>query len=193
MAVVVTEIKDRTMLGLSGKSGAGKDTVADILVSKWGFSKFTVATPLKEACRIIFGFSDEQLNGNLRNVVDLRWGITPRRALQVVGTDLFRVALAAALPEIGDNIWVMVLRNRINECHNNKIVITDIRYQNELDVLGPSAQSWRIIRPEYELTGAAAQHPSEAGNFKVDINVNNNGTLEDLEREVDSLVKNYIL
>jgi len=190
MAAVVTKIKGRIIIGLSGKSGAGKDTVADMLVSKWGFSKFTVATPLKEACRIIFGFSEEQLYGNLRNVVDPRWGVTPRRVLQVVGTDLFRVALAAALPEIGDKIWVLVLRNRINECPNNKIVVTDIRYQNELDVLGPGSQSWRILRPEYDLTGAAAQHPSENDDFKADIILHNNGTIEELSRLVDRLMAN---
>jgi len=42
------------ILGISGKMGAGKDTIADVLVSKHGFTKLSFATAIKEICSNVF-------------------------------------------------------------------------------------------------------------------------------------------
>jgi len=63
------------ILGLSGLAGSGKDTVADILVSKHGFVKVALADPLKRICKEVYDFSDEQLWGpsEMRNAPDKRY------------------------------------------------------------------------------------------------------------------------
>jgi hypothetical protein len=63
-----------TIVGISGFSGSGKDTMADRLVSRHSFAKTSLATPLKEMAKIAFGFSDEQLYGpsEMREKTDKR-------------------------------------------------------------------------------------------------------------------------
>ena len=41
----------------------------------------------------IFGFTKEQVYGDLKDVVDSEWGVTPRKVLQIMGTELFQYDL----------------------------------------------------------------------------------------------------
>lgn len=100
------------IVGVCGRAGSGKDTIADILVRNHGFVKVAFADPLKRVCRDIFDFSYEQLWGpsERRNEQDTRYlrkrgrifseavndfesfsprdeYLTPRFALQQLGTE----------------------------------------------------------------------------------------------------------
>jgi hypothetical protein len=63
------------IIALSGLSGTGKDTAADILVRNHGFVKVSLADPLKRICRDVFNFTDDQLWGpsESRNAPDKRY------------------------------------------------------------------------------------------------------------------------
>ncbi len=63
------------LLGLSGQAGSGKDTTADILVSRHGFVKVSLADPLKKICKEVYAFTDDQLWGpsEKRNEPDKRY------------------------------------------------------------------------------------------------------------------------
>jgi hypothetical protein len=63
------------IIGMTGKAGSGKDTVADILVREHGFVKVAFADPLKRLVRDVYAFTDEQLWGpsDKRNAPDLRY------------------------------------------------------------------------------------------------------------------------
>ena len=50
------------IIGITGKIGSGKSTLAQILEEKFGYTEYSMATPLKEIGRI-FGFTEEQLYG----------------------------------------------------------------------------------------------------------------------------------
>ncbi len=89
------------IIGICGLAGAGKDTVADLLVRKHGFAKLSFADPMKRFCKEVFDFTDEQLWGPSasRNAPDERYPrertglsgspafLTPRYALQQLGTE----------------------------------------------------------------------------------------------------------
>ena len=75
------------------KKRVGKDTVADYLVNKYGFVKYSFGQPIKEVAKIMFDFSDEQLNGDLKEAVDIRWGISPRQFFQDFGSSLSKAFL----------------------------------------------------------------------------------------------------
>lgn len=63
------------LVGISGQAGSGKDTVADYLVSEYGYVKVSLADPIKRFGREVFGFTDTQLWGpsHHRNELDKRF------------------------------------------------------------------------------------------------------------------------
>jgi hypothetical protein len=63
------------IVGLSGLAGAGKDTVADLLVNDFRFVKVAFADPIKRAAMDWWDFSEEQLWGpsEMRNKPDERY------------------------------------------------------------------------------------------------------------------------
>lgn len=63
------------LIVLSGEAGAGKDSVAKILVEKHGWELFSLSAPMKRFAEDMFGFSKEQLYGpsSARNAPDPRW------------------------------------------------------------------------------------------------------------------------
>lgn len=112
------------IIGFAGRKGSGKDTCADILVQHYGFDKRAFATPLKSFCQQLFLLSDDQLWGNLRDIVDDRYGHTPRQLLQKFGTDFIRDC-------ISPNFWV----DRFStwyKAQSGSVVVSDVRFQNEV-------------------------------------------------------------
>jgi hypothetical protein len=63
------------LIVLSGEAGAGKDSIAKLLVEQHGWQLYSLAVPLKRFVADMFGFTDEQLYGpsSARNAPDPRW------------------------------------------------------------------------------------------------------------------------
>lgn len=59
-------------IGLLGRARHGKDTVGTFLRDKYGYKPLAFAKPLKDFARGLFNFTDEQLYGNDRDVIDKR-------------------------------------------------------------------------------------------------------------------------
>jgi hypothetical protein len=83
------------LVGITGFMLSGKDSVADFIISKTHedmvFKKYSFAKPLKETAMVLFGWSEEQVyDQDLKSIVDPVWGISPRQALQYLGTDVMR-------------------------------------------------------------------------------------------------------
>jgi hypothetical protein len=101
------------LIGLTGRAGAGKSTVADFM-KPLGFTEVALSDPLKRICRDVFAFNDEQLWGPsaCRDAPDKRYShvigvdagekeygyLTPRHALQQLGTQWGRACY--------DNVWI---------------------------------------------------------------------------------------
>jgi len=188
-----------TVVGIAGRKQSGKDTVGQRYIDQYGFVRIAFADTLKEACQIIFGFSHDQLyNNDFKEVIDDYWGYSPRQVLQKVGTELFRDTIAQenVLPKIGSDIWVKSLHQKISKLaaqgHRN-FVITDIRWENELNSLkdrGYSTYSIRIICPSIDkLRIDGLVHDSEAhiDDLKCDFDIINQGTISELYETVDRI------
>lgn len=67
--------KNVRLIVLSGTAGAGKDSVAKVLVNAHGWELYSLAGPMKRFAADMFGFTDEQLYGpsKARNKPDPRW------------------------------------------------------------------------------------------------------------------------
>jgi dephospho-CoA kinase len=115
------------ILGLVGQKNTGKDTVADYLCSKYGFTKLAFATPIKQMCEAMFDldacYFEER---ELKETVIPAWQMTPREMMQQVGTDMVQT-------HFGQNFWIKHLDQRLQKLlkENHKIVITDVRFITE--------------------------------------------------------------
>jgi len=179
-------------IGVTGKKFNGKDTISDYICGKYNFKKVAYATPLKDACRVLFDFSEEQLYGNLKETYDDRWGIAPRQAYQHIGTNLFRNQLHNLLPKVGNNFWVKCLEEMVKKIvaddPKTRIIVSDIRFQNEVDSLKNLFTNCKIIRVKRPYMISNDTHDSEKfiDDLKyIDCEIENNGTLESLYNKID--------
>lgn len=176
---------------LNGKKSSGKSTVAKYIKSRIpGTIELTLAEPLKEACKSIFLLSTEQVyDENLKEILDERWGVTPRNLLQKVG-DMFRDELSGL--KLSNTIFVENILKRIERINSNDfrpplLVISDVRLDDEFCVLTKlSAMSIKIIRT----TGLNDEHKTENANLNCTYSVENNGTLNELYEKVDIVLSN---
>lgn len=202
------------IIGVSGFAGAGKDTLAYALEEGFQFCKMALADPIKEACASWFDWDRQTLWGasHLRNKPDPRYGdLTPRRALQFVGTEIGR--------NLYPNVWVDCVMRRAEKALREHgynlledeedgppryyergavgVVISDVRFRNEIDAI-QKAGGWvvRIKREGAGLAGSGALHPSEAEQAKIsdddfDFVVENDGTVEDLGLVAEAIAREF--
>jgi hypothetical protein len=176
------------IIGLGYKARAGKDTIADHLVEKWGFKKIAFADALKRGCMEIFGLTYEQCYGNTKEVVDEFWEVTPRFILQKVGTECLRNVY-------DPDIWVKSVQKKVTNGDN--WVICDTRFINE----AYAVKSWggivvRVDRPNSKASGGIEKHVSEIemDNYNEwDHTIKNDGSFSLLYERVDELVKSVAL
>lgn len=125
------------IVGVVGLIGSGKNTIGDILESKYDYTKMSFADSLKNAVSVIFGWPRHLLEGDtlesrvFREQEDRYWSekmdrpISPRIVLQQVGTECMRNTF-------GSDIWIASLEKKITDSNIENIVITDVRFPNEI-------------------------------------------------------------
>jgi dephospho-CoA kinase len=154
------------IIGITGRKGVGKDTLADYLVSNYGFIKLSMADPLKKAVMEMFSLTYDQVYGDYiaKETPDSRWfNASPRQILQYIGTDLFRNQLNEIMPGINKNVHVIAMKNKIASIREKNpsanIVIADIRFDNEIEISNIIIKLTRNI----ETDNNTQMHESEAG------------------------------
>ena len=203
------------IVGLSGHARSGKGQFGEYLIECFKkyqqrtFTEIAFATPLKMMCKLHFGLSDDQLwerGKNIREVPDARfvksgsiddaiymgdadlveyW--TPREIMQELG---------AFYRKIHGKYWVESLGTYMK---NNSIVdavVTDVRHINECEYVKENKGiTIRITRENTEEIHGM-DHESEIALDSYndfDIEIENNGTLEDLYRIARSTVDTILV
>jgi dephospho-CoA kinase len=176
------------LIGICGKAGAGKDTIGDYLVKKHNFKKIALADPIKRLVKDVFVLDDNTVYDRVEREKELdNWkGWSVRKLLQFIGTELFR-------NNIDDSIWVKSLWYRIKSDSSNNYVVTDIRFPNELQYFKDNAKEGeflciKVIREGCNGNVGLAGHASEAHDLKGDIELINDGSMEDLYEKVDKIL-----
>ena len=59
------------IIGFLGEKRSGKDTCGNYIIENYGFERYAFADPIKRACQHLFGFTDEQCWGDLKEEIDL--------------------------------------------------------------------------------------------------------------------------
>jgi len=129
------------LLGLHGKAGAGKSTIARELCAEGVAALLHFASPIK-ACGRAVGLSEVQVNGDLKDTpCELLAGATPRHFLQGIG-EYLRATYGARVVAG----WTMVHAERLL-AHGLDVVIDDVRLPSE------AAAVWESQGIVIELTG----------------------------------------
>lgn len=92
---------------LVGKQRTGKDTVADLLVQHFGFTKMSLADKVKEVARDLF-----DMKGKDRGLL---------------------IQIGTKMREIQEDVWLEYLLNKTHP--KTPIVIPDVRFPNEFKTL----------------------------------------------------------
>lgn len=173
------------LIGLTGRAGVGKDTVANHLQAAHGFAGYALASPIKNGLKAMLGLTDADFEDRARKEVPhARFGVSPRRMAQTLGTEWGRQC-------INEKLWLMCADRVVEEAHAARVplVITDIRFQNEADWL--RSHNGILIHVLRNGVAAVESHSSEAGvNIDPrDCTLMNNGTYVQLYREIDRMVR----
>lgn len=168
------------IIGLIGLAGSGKDYAANIIHQQFGYEQCAFADALKEAAQAIFGFSHKQLHTQEgKETVDDFWGFTPRWALQNMGTELFRECFGHLIlkefpTQIGqkayqrDSIWVRSFERRWRNRKQPNIVISDVRFMNEVEFVRNNGGFCLHIQDRvYTVNGRDNAHASEALSYQI--------------------------
>lgn len=195
------------IIGISGKAGCGKDTIASYLREKYNNTWLEpFAGPLKRAASQAFGIPLENFQDrSLKENKCAPWGLSPRVLAQFFGTEMFRDTLPKLLPDIGSDFWIARMQALLSGDilteegaiyeETDTIIIPDVRFQNEYDWLikRPSYIHLNVLRPA-GIDGSVGipGHSSEAG-FQMLAQDNtyiliNDGSKEELYEKVDDIL-----
>lgn len=180
-----------------GPKRVGKDTSADFLVHKYGYQKYALADPMKKAVQLLFNFSDEQLWGDEKEILDPFWQVTPREIMQFIGIDVLFNELGDRFPHLskvnGKSFYIYSLETCIQKSPDDLFVISDLRMQEDVTALKKMGAV--IIRIERPGLNSIDSHISEEGVNAVtgyDYTLINDGTLEELEEKINQVFKNIL-
>lgn len=132
------------VVGISGKSQNGKDTIADYLVRYYGFKKVAFADPLKDALAAMLGINRALLDSQEGKAsVDPITGQTYRVLLQALGTMMRQEfgkhveMITGVYPQMArdEMFWVQLFADKYKDIGDERLVTTDIRYPNEADAV----------------------------------------------------------
>ncbi len=125
------------VIAVCGARRAGKDTVAKVLEERYAFVNLKFARYLKDMIKSGFGLTDEEVEGDAKDIVHPVYGVTPRAIMQFIGTDVMQYSLQSILPGVGRVFWanrlLMDIKQR-RESHS-RMVISDLRFLHEYEAL----------------------------------------------------------
>lgn len=195
------------IIGFCGDISSGKDTSAAYLVAKHGFERRAFADKLKMSVAALFdipfweidklkhdsnvfvtiGYKNEPEFGD-RSSIDHVWSpiseYSMRDFLKRYGTESHRDVL-------NNDLWVEIALPRDGFYAGKKLVISDVRFQNEVDrIVALGGMVCRLKRPE---TDNHDPHPSEQSLLLSDVGyeIMNNGTFDELYSALDKMLEAF--
>lgn len=184
------------IIAVCGLKRSGKDTIADYLCANYGYTKIKIANPLKQGLKVMFGFSDEQLESDAKDELDPRWEVQPRKIMQFIGTEVMQYQLQQIIPGIGRKVWIKsLIEEYINNSRyqNELFVIPDLRFLHEYEELSKhNTVFWRVDRVAEldKLHHACDVHISEKEYLQIPVShIFQNDTKQDLFRQIDERFK----
>ena len=197
------------IIGVCGKKSHGKNAVANILYTHYGYQRIAFADHVKQVCMSTWGFLYNQLeDAALKEQVDPRWGFSPRQAMQMVGTGMGRkmhpdtwvrkVMDTIKTAQMGHPVQVPGIDGTLITKHSpdkktpyNHWCVSDVRYPNEAEAIrAERGRVIKVVRSGMPDTDTFESEMSVDGVDGDDL-IQNDGSLEDLTNAVTSLVNSW--
>lgn len=181
------------IIGLSGYAQSGKDTVANILVEKYGYKRIAFADPIRDLLYemdppVPVGVGSEKHVIGLQNYIDV-YGWDGAKQNPIVRSMLQNLGVGAR-KIFGDTFWVYQALSDV--APQDKVVVSDVRFINEAEFIqGFKGQIWRIERLNTEAVNGHVSE-SEMTGYPVDQTFLNNGTIEDLEVLIGVRMRSFL-
>lgn len=172
------------IIGLSGYSRSGKDTVAGILIGLHGYNSRAFANGVRELLlEVNPAISiNEYGSRTLKDIVQTN-GWEEAKKYKLVREYLQTLGLGAR-KVLGEETWINHAMSGISS--SQQVVFTDVRFPNEAQMIkNLYGQIWRIQRPGVV---AVNNHPSESAmdSWKFDKIIMNNTGLDGLKQQIAS-------
>lgn len=192
------------IIGITGKKGSGKDTLADVICSERKYlatEKISLAFDLKRVAQSLWDLDFLQCHDPVRKEeIDPRWGLSPREIMQRFGTEVAR--------SIHPDTWVrrtiatMVehysFRDPFAHVRPDVFLIPDVRFLNEVAALREFAENSRsegkkvttvIVRIERPSLISTDPHISEQemDNIEPEFTIINDGSRGELHAKARQL------
>lgn len=185
------------MIGLCGLKGSGKTAAAEYLAHKYGFVRYSFATPVKQIASIL-GFPHSALNEPMEKETYTQWGISSRSLMQRIGTDFGRVLFPQMFPEYAQHtdrsLWLELMHQTLSRSHTTRFVIDDVRFCDEADYIRQNGGA--LIRVHRTQQAQQAQqkknmdlHISETEGMSIDVDASIEASdLPSLYAQLDAVV-----
>jgi dephospho-CoA kinase len=182
------------VIAICGGKGCGKDTIAHLIEKHYdNFVSLKFASKLKEITQYIFQFTNNQIEHHTeKETIDKRWGITPRQAMQFIGTEMFQFKIQELCPVLERNVWVNALIHEIKQkYYSKKIVISDFRFLHEYHALKNDPRFHCVCIRIDRNTKQHDNHSSEQEFEQIpcDYIIDNNGGITHLQKQVFNIMQ----
>jgi hypothetical protein len=172
------------IVAICGSKRAGKDVIAMTLVKHHGYMHMKFANPLKNMIKELFDLRDVDVETDAKDVMIEKYGATPRRLMQFIGTEVFQNSIQQVCPSLGRTFWARKLVSNIPE--GQRIVISDLRFPHEVNILREYSRDTKIIKVSRPKMSFVDEHCSELEfhNIIEDVLILNDSDVETLQARV---------
>lgn len=182
------------IIGLIGRRGSGKDTLADHLVATRGFKNRKFAGPLKDAVKVLFDLDDEHMEGVHKEQTHPLWGVSPRVMMQFFGTEIMQKQIQTIMPDLGFRHAITRMFMAIDrDTSHASTVVSDVRFAHEVEALLSRGALIIHVKRDVERSSPSDTHVSESGIddlFSHHV-IDNNGLLQTSFDNLESLISRH--
>jgi hypothetical protein len=168
----------RTLLGIAGPAGVGKDTAANFLVEQYAFQRVGFADPIY-AMLAAMGMPAPATREQ-KEAVDPVWGFSWRTAAQTLGTEWGRA--------LDPDLWLKAAMRRCMSI--DRAVISDVRFENEAEAIRKQGGTIIHMVGRASDLGDRSSHASEKllQRHTLDEVVDNAGSIQELHTQLHNIM-----
>lgn len=192
--IIKGEKKQVFNIGLySSNPQSGKSETAKYLVSKYDYGMLTFAQPMKDMISILL----RNLRYDENTIRRMLYGDLKEEAIPELSTETKKITPRILLVSLGsewgraminDDMWVTIASNSLSP--NLKYVCEDVRLFNEAEQL--RRKDFKIIRVvNSRVPKVESISEGKLDGYSFDHIINNEGTIQDLHKEIDNMIRDW--